>query len=188
VTGQHPRLYVNQTLWYKAMSPKVMRKAALKVPKRSAAKRSGVKQAASPKSVEFDDLLDQLAMHFNWKSASPLKDAAAVRKILLKVKIGNRRPSAAKATQKGTGRLTHGTERIMVKDDRHLKSSTGVKADRPSPSSDLVALLSTVIDQPDRWMATPNHQFGGRKPSDLVGTAEETKIFDLLQAVDQGLF
>jgi hypothetical protein len=37
-------------------------------------------------------------------------------------------------------------------------------------------------------MATPNRQFGGRKPSDLVGTAEETKIFDLLHAVDQGLF
>ena len=76
----------------------------------------------------------------------------------------------------------------MVKDDRRLKSSTPVKGDRPSPSSNLAALLSTVLDQPDKWMATPNHQLGGRKPSDLVGTAEETKIFDLLHAVDQGLF
>ena len=160
----------------------------VEVPKRSAAKRPGVKQAASPKSVEFDDLLDQLAMHFNWKSANPLKDAEAVGKILLKVKTANRRRSASKATPKRTGRSIHGRERTMVKDDRHLKSSIAVKADRPSPSSNLAALLAMVLDQPEKWMATPNHQFGGRKPSDLVGTAEETKIFDLLQAVDQGLF
>ena len=76
----------------------------------------------------------------------------------------------------------------MVKDDRHLKSNIAAKSDRPSTSSDLAALLAMVLDQPDKWMATPNHQFGGRKPGDLVGTAEETKIFDLLQAVDQGLF
>ena len=81
-----------------------------------------------------------------------------------------------------------GSERIMVKDDRHQKFSTAVKADRRSPSTNLAALLSTVLDEPDKWMATPNHQFGGRKPSDLVGTAEEAKIFDLLQAVDHGLF
>jgi uncharacterized protein (DUF2384 family) len=117
VTRQHPRLHVDQTRWYKAMAPKAMHKAARKVPKRSAAKRPGVKQAPSPKPVEFDDL-----------------------------------------------------------------------PDRPSPSSNLAALLSTVLNQPDKWMATPNHQLGGRKPSDLVGTAEETKIFDLLHAVDHGLF
>ena len=50
------------------MSLKAKPEAALKVPKRSAAKRPGVKQAASPKSIEFDELLDQLAMHFNWKT------------------------------------------------------------------------------------------------------------------------
>jgi hypothetical protein len=170
------------------MSLKAVRKGAPKAPKRSAAKRPGAKKAASPKSVDFGDLLDQLAMHLNWKSANPLKDAATVGKILLRVKIANRRPPAPKAALRGTGRLTHGRERIMVEADRHLQSSTAVKADRPSASSNLDALLASVLDQPDKWMATPNHQFGGRKPSDLVGTAEETKIFDLLQAVDHGLF
>ncbi len=75
----------------------------------------------------------------------------------------------------------------MAKEDLRHKSSTAVKSDRPSPTSNLAILLSTVLDQPDRWMATPNHHFGGRKPSDLVGTAEEIKIFDLLHAVDLGL-
>lgn len=170
------------------MSLKVQPKAAPKVPKRVAAKRPGVKQAASSKSVEFDDLLDQLAMHFHWKSANPLKDAEAVGRILLKVKTAKGRRSAPKAAPKRTGVSTHGRERIMVKNDRRLKSSIAAKADRPSPSSNLAALLAMVLDQPEKWMATPNLQFGGRKPSDLVGTAEETKIFDVLQAVDQGLF
>jgi hypothetical protein len=49
----------------------------------------------------------------------------------------------------------------MVNDDRHFKSITAVKTDRPSPSSNLATLLATVLDQPDKWMATPNHQFGG---------------------------
>jgi hypothetical protein len=186
--SQHPRLYVDQTAWYKAMSLKATRKAALKASKHSTAKRPGVKKAASPKTIEFGDLLDQLAMHLNWNSANPLKDVAAVGKILLRVKIANHKPLVPKASLKGTTRVKHGRDRIMVKDDRRLVSSAAVEADRPSPSANLAALLSTVLDQPDKWMETPNHQFGGRKPCDLVGTAEETKIFDVLQAVDQGLF
>jgi hypothetical protein len=37
-------------------------------------------------------------------------------------------------------------------------------------------------------MSTPSAQFGGRRPIDLVGIDEEFKIFDILHAVDQGLF
>ncbi len=37
-------------------------------------------------------------------------------------------------------------------------------------------------------MEMPNIQFGGRRPSDLAGTEEEFKIFDVLHAVDRGLF
>jgi uncharacterized protein (DUF2384 family) len=61
-------------------------------------------------------------------------------------------------------------------------------AGRPIRSTELVQLLNTVVDDPEKWLATPSVQFGGRKPDDLVGTAEESKIFDLLYAVDQGLF
>ncbi len=67
-----------------------------------------------------------------------------------------------------------------------LKSNS--RAARPIKSAELLALLQAVVDNPERWLSTPSAQFGGRKPQDLVGTAEEPKIFDLLHAVDQGLF
>jgi hypothetical protein len=67
-----------------------------------------------------------------------------------------------------------------------LKSNSG--AARPIKSAELLALLQAVVDDPETWLSTSSAQFGGRKPQDLLGTAEESKIFDLLHAVDQGLF
>ena len=59
---------------------------------------------------------------------------------------------------------------------------------RPARSTELTRLVFEVVDNPDRWLSTPSVHFGGRKPLDLVGTDEEFKLIDLLQAVDQGLF
>ena len=67
-----------------------------------------------------------------------------------------------------------------------LKS--GSTAAQPIKSAELRELLETVLDDPESWLSAPSVQFGGRKPRDLIGTAEEPKIFDLLNAVDQGLF
>ncbi len=55
-------------------------------------------------------------------------------------------------------------------------------------SPELRELLYEVVDDPQKWLSTPSRQFGGRRPGDLVGTDEEPKIFDLLHAVEQGLF
>jgi uncharacterized protein (DUF2384 family) len=48
-------------------------------------------------------------------------------------------------------------------------------------------ILYAVVEQPEEWMTTPNVQFGGRRPIDLVGTEEESKVIDLLYAVDGGM-
>ena len=64
-------------------------------------------------------------------------------------------------------------------------ASNGV---RPVRSTDLDDLLTAVVDDPEAWLSSPSAQFGGRKPADLIGTNEETKVVQLLQAVDQGLF
>jgi len=170
----------------KPMSVKTKPKVAPTAPAGSAPKRPGAMQGASSKTVEFHRLLGQLRRYLNWISENPQKDAEAVGKILLEVKIAKRRPSASKVTVKSKSTLGKG--KIMVKDDRQPKSNTAVNADRPSTSPNLAVLLATVLDQPEKWMATPNHQFGGRRPNELVGTAEEKRIFDLLHAVDQGLF
>ncbi len=165
------------------MSLKTKPKAA---PKRSVAKRATAKQAATTSnSAEFSELLDQLAMYFSFKSVNRRKDVEAILKILPRFKTAARKSSEAMAAL-SVPAPSHGREKPMVRDNRHLESSAAVTAG--CPPSDLTALLEMVLDQPNKWLATPNPQFGGREPRDLVGTAEESKIFDLLHAVDQGLF
>ena len=76
----------------------------------------------------------------------------------------------------------------MVKDDPKPNSNVVLPTERRPRSPELSALLDAVLDQPEKWMSTPSIQFGGRRPMDLVGTDEEVKIFDILHAVDQGIF
>ena len=49
-------------------------------------------------------------------------------------------------------------------------------------------LASDVLENPGEWLRTSNTQLGNRRPIDLMGTHEEEKVFNLLHAVDQGLF
>jgi len=49
-------------------------------------------------------------------------------------------------------------------------------------------LATDVLENPGEWLRTSNTQLGNRRPIDLMGTHEEEKVFDLLHAVDQGLF
>jgi hypothetical protein len=66
--------------------------------------------------------------------------------------------------------------------------STAEEVDQPARSTELEKLLVEIVDNPDAWLSAPSIHFGGRRPLDLVGTDEEYKLIDLLQAVDQGLF
>jgi hypothetical protein len=76
----------------------------------------------------------------------------------------------------------------MVNEDDGRELGADLTDDRSAPTSSLAALLETVLDQPDKWLATPNHQFGAGKPGELVGTADEVRILDVLRAVHQGFF
>jgi uncharacterized protein (DUF2384 family) len=76
----------------------------------------------------------------------------------------------------------------MANDDPTPDSSADAPTKRRPRSAKLTALLKAVLDQPEKWMSTPSMQLGGRRPADLVGTDEGVKIFDILNAVDQGLF
>jgi hypothetical protein len=67
-------------------------------------------------------------------------------------------------------------------------TSTTEDFDQPVRSTELDKLLIGVVDNPGAWLSTPSIHFGGRRPLDLVGTNEEYKLIDLLQAVDHGLF
>ena len=76
----------------------------------------------------------------------------------------------------------------MIKDEPMRREKIAPAAGTRARSPELIELLATVVNNPDAWMTAPNVQFGGRPPDDLVGTQEESKIFDILHAVDLGLF
>ena len=58
----------------------------------------------------------------------------------------------------------------------------------PDRRRSTLELASDVLENPGEWLRTSNSQLGNRRPIDLMGTEEEEKVFDLLHAVDQGLF
>jgi uncharacterized protein (DUF2384 family) len=49
-------------------------------------------------------------------------------------------------------------------------------------------LANDVMENPELWLRTANPQLGDRSPIDLIGTSEEFRVHNLLNAVDQGLF
>jgi len=58
----------------------------------------------------------------------------------------------------------------------------------PDRRRSTLELATDVLENPGEWLRTSNTQLGNRRPIDLMGTDEEEKVFDLLHAVDQGLF
>lgn len=64
-----------------------------------------------------------------------------------------------------------------------------VRLVEPEPPATLDQLAREVLGTNSTlWFQTPNPNFGGRKPEDLVGSDEEQKVVNLLKAVDLGLF
>ena len=65
------------------------------------------------------------------------------------------------------------------------------KLEEPTPPDRwrwTMVLAGDVLENPIEWLRTSNTQLGNRRPIDLMGTHEEEKVFNLLHAVDQGLF
>jgi hypothetical protein len=133
---------------------------------------------APPENVE--DVLHYLRIYLSLVSRRPEKDSDTIRKFV----AGYRSPQPMSGPKEET--LAMLKNKLMPNKSR--PSSTEGTVVRPGPSAKLAELLDSVVDDPEKWLSTPSVQFGGRKPGDLIGTAEEPKIFDLLHAVDQGLF
>ena len=65
-----------------------------------------------------------------------------------------------------------------------IKSST-VQAER-EPST--LELVDRVVQDPGTWLRSPNSRFENRSPIDLIGTAEEVRVRNILFAVEYGLY
>lgn len=67
----------------------------------------------------------------------------------------------------------------------------GITIVPPQSINDLRDEIADVILDPDLWIETPNDQLGGRKPIDLVNSADEAerqRVRDLIEAIKHGMF
>lgn len=149
------------------------------------ASKAEAKKATSARETEREELLGAIRIYLTCSSKNPIEDWRDIRSDI----------------DEGLGlsplRERHLETRVELanptfKDEPMPKpTTTTVKADdsdEPLRSVSLRELLNAVVENPEAWLSMPSAQFGGRKPSDLIGTEEEHKIVDLLLAVDQGLF
>ena len=68
-------------------------------------------------------------------------------------------------------------------------SISGSNEERKTPvSPTLMELIESLVQEPEIWLNTSFPQFGNRKPTELIGTKEEIKVYNLLRAVELGLF
>jgi DNA-binding transcriptional ArsR family regulator len=52
----------------------------------------------------------------------------------------------------------------------------------------LIKKVGTVVEDPEDWLYTPNPQFEGRRPIDLIGTDDEIRVYIIIEAAQQGFF
>jgi DNA-binding transcriptional ArsR family regulator len=52
----------------------------------------------------------------------------------------------------------------------------------------LIRKVGTVAEDPEDWLNTPNPQFEGRRPIDLIGTDDEIRVHIIIEAAQQGCF
>jgi hypothetical protein len=66
-------------------------------------------------------------------------------------------------------------------------------SDLPSPNQideetdDLTREVDKIVDNPDRWLRTPNDEFGGEAPGNLIGSPHQNLLRDLIQRVKHGM-
>jgi Protein of unknown function (DUF2384) len=141
-------------------------------------------KALEGESEKLESLLLRLQKHLQWASEDPDRDLQEIKKFVIEASAQLERPQRSVSPME----VVSGN---LFKDEPMTEpaiSATAESREERARSSELLKLLTGLVDHPKAWLTTPSAHFGGRRPGDLVGTDEEYKIVDLLQAVDQGLF
>jgi hypothetical protein len=144
-----------------------------------------VAKAGIDSADDIDLVIKRIVTYLDSASQNPVEDADRINSV-----VNDYRSHYVRAERSPS---CTPSEEIpeMFKDEPTPASnsvSTTQTSGQPEASPELRELLDAVVDDPQKWLATPSMQFGGRRPAELVGTDEEPKIFDLLHAVEQGLF
>jgi DNA-binding transcriptional ArsR family regulator len=72
----------------------------------------------------------------------------------------------------------------LVDGDESLSESRITRAELRK----LIKEVSTADDDPEEWLYSPNPQFEGRRPIDLIGTKDEIRVHIIIRAAEQGCF
>ena len=57
----------------------------------------------------------------------------------------------------------------------------------PDEKCEIGCLVRDTVDNPAKWIDTPNDQLGGAKPNELVGTPSERILRELLRSIKHGM-
>jgi uncharacterized protein (DUF2384 family) len=52
----------------------------------------------------------------------------------------------------------------------------------PSEHADIRVDVNELLTNAEEWLATPNSNFGGRRPSELIGTPDEPLLRETLRS------
>ena len=89
--------------------------------------------------------------------------------------------------------LTTIKRRAAPMDDHHGEGITMIHqkpqpvAHDPDETVDLWQLIEDVVPDPQTWKVTPNPVLGGERPIDLMNTARESILRNLLRAAKHGM-
>jgi hypothetical protein len=53
----------------------------------------------------------------------------------------------------------------------------------PGEHEDISIDIRNLLENSDEWLATPNTNFGGRKPAELIGTPDEAMLREILRSL-----
>ncbi|WP_435011505.1 MbcA/ParS/Xre antitoxin family protein [Tundrisphaera lichenicola] len=88
-------------------------------------------------------------------------------------------------------RLTQTGRRWLGLATQTKKSGNRSKAESPKLSAIDPSLLDDImgiVDEPEIWLRMPNVIFEGRAPIELLGTPEEARIREQIDAAKYGMF
>ncbi|GAC1310628.1 MAG: hypothetical protein NVSMB14_13830 [Isosphaeraceae bacterium] len=69
-----------------------------------------------------------------------------------------------------------------------LTPANGRPVEAKKIDPELFKIVAAFVQDPLRWFHTPNIEFEGRKPIDLLDTGEEPRVRDIIEAAKYGLF
>ena len=76
-----------------------------------------------------------------------------------------------------------GFQRLGAYDMRNTKASVSTPIER-----ELLEDVRGFVDDPEEWFRTPNAAFEGRRPIELLGTPDESRLRNRIEAAKLGMF